>query len=223
MCGRYVLKTSAIRLERELGLEEAAPFEAHYNLAPMQAAPIITDAAPRKLTVAQWGLLPFWAKDVKLASKLINARAETLEQKPAFRDLLKTHRCLVPADGFYEWKRFGAQRTPHFIRRADEQLLTMAGLWSTWKSPDGLEVVTFTIVTTEANGMMRELHDRMPVLLDEAGREAWLSKEGKPGALLVPWHGAPLEQYEVAPQVNSVAFDGPACIEPAKVVQLSLL
>jgi putative SOS response-associated peptidase YedK len=223
MCGRYTLKTTSLVLTQQLGLDEAPALEARYNLAPMQAAPIVLDRAPTTLTLAQWGLLPFWAKDARLASKLINARAETLDEKPAFRQLLKTHRCLVPCDGFYEWTRHGAQRTPHFIHRPDDGVLTMAGLHSLWKSPDGLEVLTFTIITTAANSMMRSLHDRMPVFLEGPAREAWLSKaEGELRPLLVPWSGT-LVEHQVAAHVNSVAFDDPTCIEPAKVMQLSLL
>lgn len=223
MCGRYTLKTTSIVLKQQLGLEEVPAVEARYNLAPMQAAPILLDASPKKLTIAQWGLLPFWAKDARLASKLINARAETLEEKPAFRQLLKTHRCLVPCDGFYEWTKHGAQHTPHYIHRPDDAVLTMAGLYSLWKSPDGLEVLTFTIITTSANSMMKSLHDRMPVFLDAGARETWLSKtETSVASLLVPWAGT-LVEHQVAPHVNSVGFDDPTCIEPAKVMQLSLL
>ena len=227
MCGRYTLKTSALDLQRELSLDETPQLEARYNIAPTQAAPIVTDAAPRHLVTARWGLLPAWAKDTRIASKLINARAETLLQKAVFRELLGHHRCLVPCDGFYEWKRHGTQRTPMYIDRPDHGLLTMAGLWTTWRSPEGMDVVTFTVVTTRANDAVRPVHDRMPVFLDAAGRERWLSGPTKDTAalleLLAPWRGEPLEVYQVSPKVNSVTADDPGCIEPAKTVQLSLL
>jgi putative SOS response-associated peptidase YedK len=173
MCGRYVLKTSAIDLREQLLLDDGVAVTARYNLAPLQAAPIITDAAPRVLTLAQWGLLPFWAKDARLASKLINARAETVATNPAFKSLVQTHRCLVPCDGFYEWTRDGQARVPHYVHAPDDRVLTMAGLWSVWRSPDDLEVTTFTIITTAANAMMRSLHTRMPAFLDRPARQAW--------------------------------------------------
>lgn len=225
MCGRYTLKTSAVELQRELNLDEAPQLEARYNIAPTQAAPIVTGQATRRLVTARWGLLPSWAKDTRIAAKLINARSETLLQKAVFRELVDKQRCLVPCDGFYEWKRHGTQRTPMYIDRADHGLLTMAGLWATWRSPEGMDVVSFTIITTAANEVVRAVHDRMPVFLDAQGRERWLAGPGKDELheLLCPWRGEGLEAYQVSPRVNSVAADDAACIEPAKTVQLSLL
>ncbi len=222
MCGRYSLKASSIDLCRALALDEVPQLTARYNLAPLQAAPIVTALAPRALTVARWGLLPSWAKDASLASKLINARAETLTDKPAFKALARSeaHRCLVPCDGFYEWLRDGRARTPHWVFAPDEGVLTMAGLWNAWRSPDGLEATTFTVITTQANAMMRTLHDRMPVFIAPEHRARWLH-EGDPG-LLVPWAGE-LRERQVGPLVNHVEHDDPRCLEPATVVQLSLL
>ena len=214
-------------LEEELGLDEEPQLEARYNIAPTQAAPIVTDATPRKLTLARWGLLPFWAKDVKIASKMINARSETLLEKPAFKDALEKRRCLVPCDGFYEWRRYGRQRTPMFIELPSHHVLAMAGLWSSWRSPEGLDVLTFTVITTRANAFMAPIHDRMPVFLDLEARTRWLSGPTKDTAALVellrPWHGEPLTALEVSAKVNSVEVDDPSCVEPAKTVQLSLL
>ena len=225
MCGRYVLKTTGVDLQKALGLDEIPTLEARYNIAPMQAAPIITSSDRHRLTVARWGLLPHWTKDTRVAAKLINARAETLESKPLFRELLPRRRCVVPCDGFYEWKRDRHLHTPHYIHLATSRVLTMAGLWSSWRSPEGLEVVTFTVITTTANRTVAALHDRMPVFLDREARAAWLSEateQPRLPALLVPWAGAPLEAYQVSPLVNGVATDSPACIEPARVVQLEL-
>jgi putative SOS response-associated peptidase YedK len=219
MCGRYVLKTSAIDLRQQLSLDDGVAVTARYNIAPLQAAPIITDAAPRVLTLAQWGLLPFWAKDARLASKLINARAETVATNPAFKSLVQTQRCLVPCDGFYEWTRDGKARVPHYVHAPDDHVLTMAGLWSVWRSPDGLEVTTFTIITTAANPMMRSLHTRMPAFLDLPSRQRWLASADT--SLLVPWAGALVEQ-QVGPKVNHVAVDDESCLAPATVVQLNL-
>jgi len=224
MCGRYVLKTSALDLERELHLEERPVLEARYNIAPLQAAPVLLGTGARVLTIARWGLLPRWAKDVRIASRLINARSETLASANAFKDLLAAHRCLVPCDGFYEWTREGRLRTPHFIHAAVPHLLTMAGLWSTWTSPEGLAVVTFTVVTTRANDLVSRLHDRMPIFLDGPDREAWLHGPLEAALpLLAPWSGAPLAEYQVGRAVNSVAVDDPRCLQPATEVQLSLL
>jgi putative SOS response-associated peptidase YedK len=227
MCGRYVLKASTLDLKREFHLDEVPALHARYNIAPLQAAPVILDHAPRKLVLAQWGLLPRWAKDARLAHQLINARAETLESKPAFRDLLGTHRCLVPCDGFYEWRHEGPQRLPHFVHDAGGHLLAMAGLWSRWRSPDGLDLDTFTIITTRANAALRSLHERMPVFLDAEARERWLSGPTSDlaalEALLVPWHGSPLEITPVSQHVNSVTVDDERCLEPPSTVQLRLL
>lgn len=227
MCGRYVLKASAVALQRELHLDAVAPLHPRFNLAPLQAAPIVTDAHPRALTMARWGLLPAWAKDARLASRMINARSETLTQKPAFKHLLPGHRCLVPCDGFYEWRHEGAARLPTFVHRRDGGLLTMAGLWSPWRGPDGLEVVTFTVITTPANAEVQPVHDRMPAFLDEEGRQRWLSGPTRDlealTALLRPWHGAPLELTAVSTHVNSALVDDAACLEPAKTEQLRLL
>lgn len=228
MCGRYVLKASPAELQKVFHLEEVPEvLPPRFNIAPLQAAPIILDAAPKALTIARWGLLPHWAKDPKVASRMINARAETLATRGAFKELLPKHRCLVPCDGFYEWKRDGRARQPHFIHAASGELLAMAGLWSRWRSPDGIDVVTFTVVTSASNPLVASIHDRMPVFLDEAGRRAWLAGTGATlaelQALLHPWDGAPLAEYAVSPHVNKATVDDPACLEPARTVQLSLL
>jgi putative SOS response-associated peptidase YedK len=228
MCGRYVLKASPAELKKVFHLEEVPEvLPPRFNIAPLQAAPVILDAAPKALTIARWGLLPHWAKDAKVASRMINARAETLSTRSAFKALLFDHRCLVPCDGFYEWKREGRARQPHFIHAASGELLAMAGLWSRWRSPEGLDVVTFTIITCASNPLVAPIHDRMPVFLDEAGRRAWLSHTGTDlaslMALLRPWDGAPLAEYAVSSRVNKATVDDPACLAPARTVQLGLL
>ena len=227
MCGRYVLKASALDLQAQFHLDEVPQLFARYNIAPTQAAPIILDAAPRKLVVAQWGLVPHWAKDPKIAHQFINARAETLSEKGVFKELLEKHRCLVPADGFYEWRHEGKQRLPHFVHPPGGQLMAMAGLWSRWRSPEGMDLNTFVIVTTRANAELQSLHDRMPVLLDAEGRQRWLSGATHDFAaleeLMHPWHQSKLEVTEVSTHVNSVAVDDPQCLQPPAVQQLRLL
>lgn len=214
MCGRYALKASNLDLRNELHLDEGPQLQARFNIAPMQAAPVVLDAAPRVLTIAQWGLLPSWAKDVKIAHQLVNARVETLAEKAAFKG---AHRCLVPCDGFYEWRHESTQRVPHFVQSTTGRVMTMAGLWSRWRSPDGLEVDTFTIITTAATDQLATLHDRMPVFIDADQRGAWLTGETpRPSA-------ETFEITQVSPQVNSVSVDDASCLAPATTVQLRLL
>ena len=176
--------------------------------------------------MAQWGLLPRWAKSAKLAHQLINARAETLKDKSAFKELLGSHRCLVPCDGFYEWRHEGPQRLPHFVHRPDGHLLAMAGLWSRWRSADGLDVDTFTVITTRASTQLQSLHDRMPIFLDTQGRQRWLSGPTADFASLDDLlHPLPdsLEITQVSQHVNSVSVDDERCLEPPSSVQLRLL
>ena len=218
MCGRYVLKASTLDLQREFHLDQVPQWSARYNIAPLQAAPVILDAAPRALTLAQWGLLPAWARDAHLAHQLINARSETLASKAVFRD---ARRCLVPCDGFYEWRHEGRARLPHWVHPKDGALLAMAGLWSHWTSPDGLELDTFCVVTTAATEALRSLHERMPVFLDDAARTDWLA-----GATdlsrVSPWPH-PLEVTPVSTHVNRVGVDDPQCLAPPATEQLRLL
>lgn len=232
MCGRYIVKTDLKSLARQLEVElpESLAAEAsapRYNLAPLQAAPIVTSKDPHRLTFARWGLLPPWAREARLASKFINARCETLLEKPVFRTHLSHERCIVPCDGFYEWTKQGRERVGHFIHPIEPRVLRMAGLFSPWTSPDGLEVLSFTIITTQANADVRTLHDRMPVFLDDDAAKRWLSSSNTDASglveLLKPWRDGQLTHYQVGPRVNQVAAEGPECLEPARVVQLSLL
>jgi putative SOS response-associated peptidase YedK len=226
MCGRYTLKTDAKVIQDELGLEESPPVTARYNIAPTQGAPIVTAMAPRVLTVAQWGLIPFWATDPRIASRHINARSESLDEKKAFKEAFERRRCLVIADGFYEWTHAGKTSQPFYIHLASGRPFTLAGLWEKWRSPAGLDVVSFTILTTRADAFMSKLHDRMPVFLSPKERATWLSPDAPKEALKAlfePHTPEALEAFEVEPRVNSVAVDDVRCLEPARQVQLSLL
>jgi putative SOS response-associated peptidase YedK len=227
MCGRYTLTASGEVLQRELNLERVHELGPRYNLAPMQVAPIVTNANPRDLTLARWGLLPAWAKDATMANRMINARSETLEEKKAFAQALQKRRCLVPCDGFFEWKKVGKAKQPLHITFQSKRLMTMAGLWATWRSPEGVDVVTFTIVTTASNPLIAAIHDRMPVFLDGKDRETWLgpaTQDVTPfTALLHPWTGEALTMTEVSSRVNSVSVDDAECLAPPQSSQLSLL
>ncbi|MBL8924504.1 MAG: SOS response-associated peptidase [Myxococcaceae bacterium] len=226
MCGRYTLKSKGIDVQRELRLDHEPVLEARYNIAPTQAAPVVLDSAPRQLVTARWGFTPRWARDVNEGAKHINARAESLADRRLFQDALLHTRCLVPCDGFYEWRHHGKQSTPLFVHAPSHPIQTMAGLWTTWRSPEGLEVVTFSIVTTAADAFMSRLHTRMPLFVAPGDRDAWLAPGLKPRELETLLHRAnvaPLNAYEVSAHVNHVAVDDARCLEPAAAVQLDLL
>jgi putative SOS response-associated peptidase YedK len=165
--------------------------------------------------MARWGLVPYWAEDVKIGNRLINARAETIERTPAFREAYRRRRCLVPADGFFEWRKEGKTRQPLLIRRKDQAPFAFAGLWERWRQPDGQILRSCSIVTCPANALVAAVHDRMPVILDPGDFERWLDPEATDGRTLL--HPCPddwLEAYEVSPRVNSPANDDPECITP---------
>lgn len=192
---------------------------ARYNIAPTQPVAVITNTAPKTLTLQKWGLIPSWSKDPSIASSLINARAETLYEKPSFRTAFKRRRCLIPATGFYEWgKGEGKTKQPYYIHLADNQIFAFAGLWETWHSPDSDMIETCTIITTEPNDLIRRLHHRMAVILDPPDYELWLSPDELPPSalmpLLKPYPPENMRYYPVSPLVNNVRNDSPACIKP---------
>ena len=170
MCGRYALYGPTSRLSERFSAsidDVPADFGPRYNAAPMQTLPVVRQrpGGERVVHLLRWGLVPSWAKELSIATRLINARGETLAAKPAFRAAYKARRCIVPASGFYEWKAETAGKQPYYIRSRSEVPLAMAGLWESWRDPDGIVVRTFCIITTEANALMTEIHERMPVLL----------------------------------------------------------
>jgi putative SOS response-associated peptidase YedK len=225
MCGRYTLKAKGVDLQRELNLDHEPVLEPRFNIAPTQAAPIILDTNPRELVLARWGFAPQWLKNVNEGAKHINARAESIYERPTFKGAIAHARCLVPCDGFYEWKHHGRQSTPIYLSVPTHPIQTLAGLWTTWRSPEGLEVVTYSIVTRASNEFMSRIHTRMPVFIAPEAREAWLTKEATPSLVEGLLHSAPpeLTAVEVAPHVNKVGVDDARCLEPAAAVQLDLL
>ena len=176
----------------------------------------------RELALLKWGLIPFWAKDAKIASSLINARAETVATKPAFRAALKKKRCLIPADGFYEWQAIPGQKTkqPYLINVRDVPVFAFAGLWEHWTSPDGTRVDTFTIITTDANELMQQVHTRMPVILDRADYALWLDRDVQDSQevlpLLKPFPADRMQLIPVSTLVNSPRNDKPECVALVK-------
>jgi putative SOS response-associated peptidase YedK len=230
MCGRYLLTTPVDALGQLFRFMERPNLGPRYNIAPTQDVPIVrrTRAGDgRELLMARWGLVPYWADDVKIGSRLINARAETIERTPAFREAYQRRRCLVPADGFFEWRKEGKTRQPLLIRRKDQEPFAFAGLWERWRQPDGEIVRSCSIVTCPANALVAPVHDRMPVILDPGDYERWLDPGATDGrTLLQPCPADWLEAYEVSPRVNSPANDDPDCIAPlaeAAAEQRSLL
>lgn len=223
MCARYSLKANPLELQAEFELADVPTLSPRYNLAPTQEAPIITGASPRELTTARWGLIPSWAKELRAITNTFNARAETVAEKGIFKDSFLHRRCLIPVDGFYEWKQVGKLKQPLHITLQSKRPFSLAGLWDTWTSPEGVSVVSFTVVTTTPNDFMRGIHNRMPVVIPPEKRTLWLSDDAHAGALLVPWAGESLAAIEVSQAVNKVANDDARCLAPASNVQLSLL
>jgi putative SOS response-associated peptidase YedK len=221
MCGRFTQQRPASELAEIFGAEPLVddPGE-HYNVAPTDEALVVVQRDDRRaLTAYRWGLIPHWANDAKVGSRMFNARAETLATSPAFRDAFRRRRCLVPVDSFYEWKREGAIRQPYRISQADGRPLALAGLWAGWRDPSTEGVRrTFTIVTTTPSEALADLHDRMPVIVPEIAWARWLAPGevdlGELMGLLIPNEAVELQIYPVSRAVNDVRQDGPALIEP---------
>jgi putative SOS response-associated peptidase YedK len=222
MCGRYTLKMPIALVTEELDLDRPE-FEvaARYNIAPTQRLPVLTQEQPRHLQLMRWGLIPSWAKDPSIGSKMINARAETLAEKPAFRVALRERRCLIPADGFYEWKQTGFGKLPQHIHLISGNLLTFAGLWESWRDGEGRELRSFTIITTTPNALMATIHDRMPVIIPPSQRAAWLDPAAglaEVQALLMPLPDGLLATQTVGDLVNSPRNDGPELLWPPQTL-----
>ena len=166
MCGRYTFQPTEAFYQRFNIANRLDGLEARDNIAPSQLVPVIISQCPNHVMLMRWGLIPHWAKEEKTAYKMINARMETLTQRPAFRSLLATNRCMIPASGYYEWKADARGKTPYYIHPTSREFFAFAGLYDVWTNPDGKDIHTFTIITTDAGGVVAELHNRMPVILD---------------------------------------------------------
>jgi putative SOS response-associated peptidase YedK len=218
MCARYTLVLDlATILKRFLITGPHPGLTPRYNIAPTQLAPVILDGGTRSLDQFRWGLIPSWAKDPTIGHKLINARAETLAEKASFKRPFQRSRCLVPADGFYEWQAKGKVKIPMRIRLKSQEPFALAGLWDTWKDAEGKELKTFTIITTEPNEVLAPIHNRMPVIFRPQDEAMWLDPTAEIKHLtdaLKPYPAEEMEAYEVSRVVNSAKNNVPQCIEP---------
>src|SRR5215471_8894241 len=217
MCGRYAVTSAPEAIRTLFGYVEQPNFPPRYNVAPTQPIAIVRLVeGKRQFALVRWGLLPSWVKDPKSFALLINARGESLADKPAFKAAMKYRRCLVPADGFYEWKAVGTRKQPYYVRAKSGQPLAFAGLWETWTGPNGEEMETAAIVTTRANRALARFHDRMPVVVPPEAFNLWLdcaNVDAETAASLVtPASEDLLEAYEVSTAVNRTANDNPDLI-----------
>jgi putative SOS response-associated peptidase YedK len=220
MCGRITLKAPALQIAQEFELATAAGIAPSYNIAPTQTVAVVLAAGDghRELRPMQWGLIPPWSTDPRDGGRMFNARSETVAEKPAFREAFARRRCLVVADGFYEWRRRGRQRQPFYFAAAGGTLLALAGVWARWEYPGGEALESCSVLTTAANGLMSPIHHRMPVIIPRSQRQHWLAAPAADAATLEPLLApAPLGllgMHSVAPTVNRVGHDGPELIAP---------
>ena len=219
MCGRYSLTPDMDQLQLRFGFRAGdIQHTPRYNVAPTQDVLTVTDNGEENLgQLMRWGLIPFWAKDPKVGSRMINAKAESVAEKPSFREAFQRRRCLILADGFYEWRKDGKVRVPMRIVLKSGEPFGFAGLWERWKSPEGEVVRSCTIITTVPNELMEPIHDRMPVILSKEAEREWLDVSNKDTAelreLLVPYEASAMEVYEVSSLVNAWANETPEVIE----------
>ncbi len=219
MCGRFVTNIPAAVLWELFSLQEVPQFEPRFNVTPAQLAAVVRNQGDHnRLDLLKWGLVPMWAKDPNLGSHLINARSETAFEKPAFRHAVKYRRCIIPTSGFYEWEHLSDHsKQPWFIQMADHSPMCLAGLWESWKMPDGFELETFAIMTTSANKFVEPIHERMPVILHPDDFSLWLNHNMHDTEQLLqlykPFTASVMTAHKVADLVNNPHFDSPACIE----------
>jgi putative SOS response-associated peptidase YedK len=220
MCGRFTLTADPGDLQDAFpGLHIQVPIKPRYNIAPLQPVAVIANLPEFSLDYFHWGLIPSWAKDPEIGNRLINARSETLAEKPSFRSAFRRRRCLIPADGFFEWKATPDQKakTPMYIKLKSVRLFAFAGLWEIWSSPDGSQIYSCTIITTQPNALIETIHNRMPVILPADAYKDWLDpSERSPESLshwLSPFPAEEMESYPVSRLVNSPQTDIPECIK----------
>lgn len=220
MCGRFALSRSERIDWAQFGVRRGPALPPHWNLGPGRAIAAVRDAgAGAEVALLAWGLIPYWAKERSIGARLANARAESVHEKPAFRAAFQQRRCLIPADGFYEWQVVSGtvRKQPWFVHRDDDGIFALAGLWERWQPPDGDPLESCTVLTTAANALMAPIHHRMPVIIASAHYGEWLFPEtaaDRARELLVPWAATEMKAHRVSLRVNSSAHDDAACIAP---------
>lgn len=217
MCGRYSFTASKEKIVSRFQVKVVGDLKPRYNVAPTQVMPVITNTNPGELSFFKWGLIPNWSLNESSAVNLINARAETVLSKAPFKQIIHKQRCLVLADGFFEWKKAGKNKVPHRIMLANDEPFAFAGIWDSWENGDNI-INSYTIITTEANELVREIHERMPVILPVELEKDWLSKDIKEKdiqEMLRPYDSKKMSYYQSHRIVNSPGCDFPECLQAA--------
>ena len=230
MCGRFTASFEFREIKIRYKLQSDLPLlPRRYNIAPSQEVPvIIRNRGKNELKIMRWGLVPSWAPDRSIASRMINARAESITEKPSFRRLVESRRCLIPADGFYEWRREGSGKVPVWFHLKKKEPFAFAGLWDVWRDVEGEILHSFTIITTVPNALLRRIHNRMPVIFDALQARQWLdprlsTRDADIAAVLAPFPSELMESHDVSPLVNNPEFDSSDCINPTPDAQLRLV
>ena len=221
MCYRFVRESNIAEIAREFDVDEIEEdISPSFNVSPTHNVPALINDGVRRIEVLRWGLIPPWAENISIGNKLLNARGETITEKPSFRLAFKKRRCLIPATGYYEWKREGSNKTPMFIHLKDEKIFGIAGLWERWTSPSGEQINSFTIITIAANDWLKPVNDRMPVIIPKDQVALWLDSTGRSEDdlmhMLKPYDANLMEKHKVSSVVNSPKNDSPENIIPVK-------
>lgn len=214
MCGRFQLSVKGKQISERYNVEVFDElYKPSYNCAPSQRLPVITNEQSDKLNFFRWGLIPMWAKDPKIGARNINTRSETIDQKPSFKNAFKKRRCLIPVNGYYEWRK-DSNKTPHRFFIKNEEIFSLAGIWEKWNDAEGHEIHTFSIITTVANSMITDIHNRMPVILSPENEHLWLMENNEAflKSLLVPYQSSKMDNYTISKNVNSVKNNNPELI-----------
>ena len=220
MCGRFTSLLTPELLKIIYEITTPVTCEPSYNIAPTQQALVVRDdfSGNRQATAMRWGLIPSWAKDSSSSARMINARSETVHEKPAFRQAIRSRRCIIPAHGYFEWSKTGSTKVPHYFSLRDGSPLSFAGIWESWDSPAGETIESFSILTTEANSLTKQIHDRMPVILHRAEHQLWLDRSVNDPLdlqrLYQPYPSELLQEWTVTSLVNSPRNNGPELIKP---------
>lgn len=218
MCGRYAVPDPGAIPIRFQGTRVGYDLMSRYNAAPSENLPVIVNDSEKHVELMRWGLVPSWAKDMRIGYKMINARAETLQEKPTFRKSLSFKRCIIPAGGFFEWKKFGKEKIPYYFFLKNHHMFGFAGLYDEWRDKEGRELKTYTIITTEPNKLLEPIHNRMPAILEKQDEDTWLNPDETEPTRLVkllhPYPAGEMEAYPVSRLVNSPGNDTKEVIEP---------